>query len=141
MLLSCNIERAFSQKRLSFEPNPLKQNTYILKVWDSSVEGELLWDDAKEDAVAADNTIGFYNGHQLQLRMPSGVDFNPFKRCLSYQHLMCYVQSNKHSLLAPAAGDFASGIGNNGLNRLTVLQRGLEKEVCNEVAEEEKEKE
>lgn len=139
LLLSFDIERAFDRTRLSFEPHPLQQNTYILKIWDPSVRDELIWQDAKVERVAGDNTIGFYEGHSLQLNMPSGATLAPFKRCLSYQHFMCYLASKERSLLDPPPLEFGSAIGGEWTakrNDLLVLKRSLEKVIHEEDEEE-----
>ncbi len=133
LLLSFDIEKAFDRKRLSFAPHPLAQNTYILKVWDSSVRDELIWEGATEEKVPKDNTIGFYEGHSLQLHMPSGVTLAPFKRCLSYQHFMCFLTSKERSTVEPP--EFGSDIGYQWTvkrNDLLVLKRSLEKAIFEE---------
>lgn len=133
LLLSFDIEKAFDRKKLSFEPHPLEQNTYTLKIWDSSVRDELIWEGAEVEKVAGDNTIGFYEGHSLQLHMPSGVTLTPFKRCLSYQHFMCYLTSKERSILEPP--ELSSDIGAQWpakRNELLVLKRSLEKAILEE---------
>eukprot|EP01036_Dinobryon_divergens_P041596 gene41596-55150_t len=60
LLLALDFARAFHRTRLSFEPHPLQQNTYKLKIWDPSVRDELVWQGATVEKVTGDNTIGFY---------------------------------------------------------------------------------
>eukprot|EP01035_Chromulina_nebulosa_P037409 gene37409-50487_t len=134
LLLSFDIERAFDRTRLSFEPHPLQQNTYILKIWDPSVRDELIWQDANVERVAGDNTIGFYEGHSLQLNMPNGATLTPFKRCLSYQHFMCYLASKERSLQDPPPefGSDIGGVWTTKRNDLLVLKRSLEKAIDEE---------
>jgi hypothetical protein len=104
LLLGHDIARAFHRTRLSFEPHPLQQNTYTLKIWDPGVRGELVWHGAAEEKVVGDNTIGFYEGHSLHLHLhvhvPSGATLIPFKRCLSYQHYMCGLAAQDRCVLA-----------------------------------------
>jgi hypothetical protein len=64
-----------------------------MKVWDEAVRAELIFDEAKVQVQEGDNTIGYYEGVELKLALPNGVQLVPFKRALSYQEFLCFAYS------------------------------------------------
>ena len=140
LLLCWNIEQAFDRKKLSFVQNPLRSDLYTMTIWDDDIRSELIWDGAKVESEASDNTIGFYDGRPLILQMKNGVKLEPFKRCLSYQHFLCILYSRLRTGDPPT--DFASEIGDKWICKrsdLLVLRASLDKQVMTEVEEEENE--
>lgn len=139
LLLCSKIEYYFDRKKLSFEPHPLLENTYTLKLWDKAVARELIYEGAEDEAVEGDSTIGFYVGRPLNLAMPSGAVLTPFKRCLAYQMFVSFASTSLRTDDAPA--DFASDIEGwfDKRRDLLLLRKSLEKAVVNESEEENEE--
>lgn len=101
-----------------------------MKVWDATVRNELIWDDAKVRMSEGDNTIGYYEGAELQLALRNGMTLDPFKRALSYQEFLCIAYSHLPSTQCPQ--DFSSEIGDEWLQKrsdLLVLRSSLEKDI------------
>ena len=111
LLLSKGIDKAFEKGRIYFEFEA--ERSFKMKVWDSSVVSELIFDGAHPD-----QTIGKYVGKYL--RIPRDVE-PPFKRVLS-DHAQA---SFNHALNAgwipenhPAPTEYGSPLQNNILSFL-----------------------
>jgi HNH endonuclease len=138
LLLAVNIEMAFDRNKLSFVPNPLRENTYVLKIWDDSVKNTLIWDGAEISKEEDDNTIGYYEDKPLNLLKGNGDYLMPFKRCLSYQNFICYFISNHSEIEVP--DDFASALGypdgwKTKRNDLILMRATLDKAILSEASE------
>jgi hypothetical protein len=139
LLLSWNIEYYFDRKKLSFVQYPLHADKFDLKIWDSAVAKELIFDGAKVSSVVGDNTIGFYAGRSLNLHMPNGKILQPFKRCLSYQAFVSFFSTKLLNDYAPP--DFSSDNEGNQdwlekRNDFLVMRKSLDKSIMSESEEE-----
>jgi hypothetical protein len=133
LLLGYGIEDAFDHLRISFSAHPLRSGVFYMKVWDEAVRAELIFDEAKVQVQEGDNTIGYYEGVELKLALPNGVQLVPFKRALSYQEFLCFAYSTLPTRECP--NDFSSDIGDQRTQKrsdLLVLRNSLEKEIQNE---------
>jgi hypothetical protein len=137
LLLSEKIEYYFNRKKISFIPHPLRMNSYTLKIWDVAIFNTLIYNEAIEKVVGSgDNTIGYYEGREITLRMNNDFELKPFKRVLAYQNFLCfsYHQFN-HSA---ALNDFDREITDNEwlemIEKKSLLLKDIARE-CNEEAE------
>jgi hypothetical protein len=110
ILLSENLEMCYDRNQLSFEPVPLYCNRFRMKIWDEGIKGKLIWENAEVVKTDGDNTIGYYEGKELNLSMSIDKCMKPFKRCLSYQNFICFFRSKLSTKETPE--DFSSDLGN-----------------------------
>eukprot|EP01031_Cornospumella_fuschlensis_P036618 gene36618-44421_t len=139
LLLSWNIEYYFDRKKLSFVQNALHADQFDLKIWDSAVAQELIFDGAEVSSFEGDNKIGYCVGRPLNLVMPNGKILQPFIRCLSYQAFMSFCAAKL--LHGDIPNDFSSDYEGNQdwLSKrrdFLVMRKSLDKIIESESEEE-----
>jgi hypothetical protein len=123
LFLASGIEDAFDKLKLSFvKSNPLVEKLF-LKIWDGSCRQTSIWPNSSK-------VIGDYDGHELELG-----DHKPFKRGLSYQAYIAYLESSSSLVKEDEPRNYGTPGEYSYYNERQLLESTFARDVNNEVDE------